>query len=93
LSFDGLRKSEPCDARWHRITVRSIRRHGVVSVSDGKDLRDNGDFCANQTIGVAVSVDTFVVVPNDPGDLRIRIDVREDSFADLCVPFHCAALL
>ena len=46
-----------------------------------------------QTIGIALAVDALVVVAHDRRDLRVLVDVREDSLADRGVLLHLTALL
>ena len=44
-------------------------------------------------VGISVSIDPFVVMPNNVGDISIVVHVREDSLADLGVRLHDPALL
>ena len=50
----------------------------------------NGDLILRQAVWIAVSVNTFVVVANDLGDVAVVIDFGENSFADLGVRLHDA---
>ena len=46
-----------------------------------------------ETIGVTLPVYPFMMMPDDPRDLRIVVDFREDAFGNYRVLFHLAALL
>ena len=63
--------------------------------------REQRDLVADETVGIALPVHSFVMVPDDLGDLGVVVHVRKDSLADHGVLLHlppfikreCARLL
>ena len=52
----------------------------------------SGISSAEQPVGIALPVDTLMVVANDLCDFRVIVDVREDALTDLGVLLHLAPL-
>ncbi len=73
---------------------RVIRASGgqcIEAVDDRQDAREQGDVGTLQAVGIAASIPMFVMVPHDPGHLRMERDValaKEDAFADGTVRLH-----
>ena len=55
-------------------------------------MRENRDLVAGQSVGVTVSVNPLVVMPDDTGDLRVGLDLPEDVFPDRRVILHQSTL-
>lgn len=93
LGLDGLGESESRHSAWHRVAVWSMRGHGVVGVGHGDDTGEQRDVGAAQPIGVAVPVDAFVVMADDPSNFRVVVNLREDSLADSAVLLHATPFI
>ena len=52
----------------------------------------SGISSACEAVRIPLTVPPFVVMANDPRDLRVVLDLREDSLADLGVRLHDAPL-
>jgi len=68
--------------RWHGIPVGTVRCHRVVCVGNRDDAREERDLVVGETLGIAVPVDPFVVVPHNASDLLVVSNLREDSLAN-----------
>src|SRR5215208_3755343 len=74
--------------RWHSIAVRTVRCHRVVCVRNRDDAREERDLVVGDTVGIAVPVDPFVVVPHNASDLLVVSNLREDSLANNRMLLH-----
>ena len=92
LTFNRLSEPQPRDSARHGITIGPIRGHRVVRVGHGDDARHKRDVLVGASIWVALAVDPLVMVTDDRRDLRVLVDVGEDSLADRRVLLHLASL-
>ncbi len=93
LAIDRLSETEAGDSTRHRIAVRSIRGHCVVSVGDGDDARDEWYCLLAQAVGISLTIDTLVVETHNGRDLRVLVDMPEDPLADGRVLLHLPSFL
>src|SRR6266404_5577182 len=57
LRFDRLRQTETSHATWHRIAIRTIRRHRVVRISNRDDPRKYRNVVDQKTVRIAKAVE------------------------------------
>src|SRR5215212_6291339 len=88
LGLNSLCESEPCDTAGHGFAIGPVRCHRVVRIGHADDAGKQRNLLALDSVRVAVAVHAFVVVPNNPGDVRVVLYLREDSFSDLRVLLH-----
>jgi len=88
-----LREAHPGDATGHRVSVRSVRSHGIVGISNGDDSRKQRDIGTTEPVWISTAVHPFMVMANDLGDLSVVSHVRQDSLADCGVLFHLPSLI
>ena len=93
LAVDRLGKSETCDSTRHRVAVRPVGRHRVVGVGDRDDPRYERDVVVDETVRIALTVDSLVVMADDPSRSPSTRHVGEDALSDRRVLLHLAALL
>ena len=89
----GLREAKPCHTARHRVPVRPVGCHRVVRVRDGDDARNERDVLVAESVRISLAVDSLMVMADDSGDLRVLVDIGEDSLADRRVLLHLAAFL
>src|SRR6266567_1067226 len=64
LCFHSLCESETRHPTRHRIAIRTVRRHRVVCVGNGDDPGQRRDLGQREAIGVTLSIDTLMMVPD-----------------------------
>ena len=82
LRFDRLRHPKSRDAAGHRLSVGAVARHGVVRVSDRDDPGEERDVIPNQAFWLPVTVNPFVMVPNDFRYVCVVFDLSKNALAD-----------
>ncbi len=76
----------------HCVAVLTARCHCIVCIRYGDNPGKKRDHIGTESVRVATTVHSFVMVPHDACDLRIVLHVRKDALADRRMVFHLAAL-
>src|SRR5919199_1587 len=92
LTLHRLGESQSRDSARHCIPIRPIRRHRVVRVGNRNDSRDEGNLVAAKAVRVTVTVDTLVVMADDPRDLGVILDLPQNALANARVRLHLTPL-
>src|SRR5205823_4834961 len=93
LRLDRLGEPQASYAARHCISVRPIRCHRVIRVRDRDNARNQGYPVAGDTIGIALPVDSLMMMSNDRSDLGVCVNVRQDSLTDFGVALHLPPLV
>ncbi len=92
LASDGLRETHTCHTARHRVAIRALRRHSVISIRNGQYPRNKWNLVSCNAIWIALAVHAFVMVPDDSCDFGVILNVRENPFTDRRVLFHLPPL-
>jgi len=80
----GIDRSESgVDAE--RGTIGTVREHGLYCVGHGDDPSADGHLLAEEAVGVARSIEAFVVLEDQLADRPWEIDASDDVLAGLSV--------
>src|SRR5882762_2720563 len=64
LSAAGHNEAANRFIKWQSLAVRPRGNHGVERVDDGNNPRNDGDFRLFQTSGIALTIESFMVMQN-----------------------------
>ena len=92
LTPNRLSETHASDAARHRVAIRPIGSHRVISVCDSDDSRKERNIVPAKTIWISLAINPFVMVAHDSRDLSVVVNFRENPLANLRVLFHLPPL-
>ncbi len=93
LTLHGLREPEPRNTARHRVAIWAIRCHRVIGIRHGDDSCKEWYFVVGETVRISQTIDPFVVVTHNTGDLGVVLNLGQDPFANRGMLFHLPSLL